>query len=84
MRAKLMLVCGQNWCVTEGMCGSSLGDGQFFDTCAIPTTRGCSCRRNWMTKVPPRLLTCQLQHFFHLLPPLLRAAYRAGRRPRPP
>lgn len=41
----------QDWCVTEGMCGSSLGDGQFFDTCAIPTKRGCSCRRSWMTKV---------------------------------
>jgi len=45
-----MMAGGKNWCVTEGMCGSSLGDGQFFDTCPIPTKRGCSCRRNWMTK----------------------------------
>jgi len=48
-----MMAGGKKWCVTDGMCGSSLGDGQFFDTCAIPTTRGCSCRRDWMTKGSP-------------------------------
>jgi len=48
-----MMAGGKKWCVTDGMCGSALGDGQFFDTCAIPTTRGCSCRRDWMTKGNP-------------------------------
>ncbi|EKX32366.1 hypothetical protein GUITHDRAFT_148681 [Guillardia theta CCMP2712] len=41
---------GKKWCVVEGTCGSSLGDGQFFDTCAPITEKGCSCRNSFMTK----------------------------------
>ncbi len=35
-----MMAGGKVWCVTVGMCGSSLGDGRFFDTCPIATKRG--------------------------------------------
>ena len=50
-KAVSVMAGGKVWCVTVGMCASSIVDGRFFDTCPIATKRGCSCRTSWMTKV---------------------------------
>ena len=45
-----MMSGGHKWCITEGVCGSSMGDGRFFDICPTPTKKRCTCREEWMTR----------------------------------
>jgi hypothetical protein len=36
--------------LTEGGRGQALSDGQRWDTCAVPTNQGCTCKSNFMSK----------------------------------